>query len=190
MRHRLLQPARICQPVGQVVLRAFIIRLQLQHGAKLNHRSLGLSLSLQGQPQIMVGQAGIRVQPQGLLIIGNRLRGLPRIHQGIGQVEVIKIFGFEPDCGQIVLEGFVEALLPQQHLAEVVVRLGVIGLDLQRRLIMLHRLRQLVLSAIQVSHVVVRHVIALEDCDHPLKKSLAPRPVGNLFPCHNHASRQ
>ena len=134
MRHRLLQPARVRQAVGQVMLRAFIVRLQLKRGAELSHRRLGLSLRLQGQPQVMVGLAGIRVQPQRLLVIGDRLGRFPRIHQGIGQVEVIEIFGLEPDRGRIVREGLIETSLPQQHGAEIVVRLGVIRLGASARL--------------------------------------------------------
>ena len=130
----------------------------------------------------MVGLAGLGVEPQGLLIMGDRLGWFPCIHQGVGQVEVIQIFRLQPDRRRIVRHGLVEAPLPQQHRAEIVVRLGVIGLGLKRGLVMLRRLRQFVLPAVEVPQVVMRHVIAFDGGDHPLEKGLAVFPPGNLFP--------
>ena len=53
--------------------------------AALDRRPEVVSLRLQRHPQVMMGLAGIRIEPQRLLVIGDRLSSFPRIHQGIGR---------------------------------------------------------------------------------------------------------
>lgn len=104
------------------------------------HSLLGPSHPAKGHPEVVARLGKIRLDPQGLLIVVDRLGNLPCLHQGIGQIEVrIGIVGIQAQrflvFGNRVIHtpGRLRPGLPQ-----VGVGLGDIRLKAQRLLVLGH----------------------------------------------------